>query len=78
MNIVFTIQQFPFFTAIQFAVNEFVMCEKIIFDKSENVNKDNYQIFHYEDLCEATIFVKQNEIINIFNYGMNMRRLIKC
>lgn len=78
MKIVFTIQQFPFFTAIQFAVNEFVMCEKIIFDTSENVNKDNYRMFHDENMYKDTIFIKQNEIINIFNYGMNMRRLIKC
>jgi hypothetical protein len=66
------------FSAIQFCVNGVVMCEKIIFSKNENVTKENYEVFHDETVHKNTIFVKPNSIINILNYGMNMRRLISC
>lgn len=63
-----------FFT-FTFVTNTKTLCEKVVFSKTENINQDNYQMFHDSELFIDTLFVRENEIINLVNYGMNMRRL---
>jgi len=78
LRLVITIQDLDVFSAIQFCVNEIVMCEKIVFAKSENITNKNYILFHDDSIHNDTVFVRHNTIINILNYGINMRRLVKC
>jgi uncharacterized membrane protein len=63
-----------FFT-FTFITNTTTLCEKVVFSKTENINQNNYSMFHDSELFIDTLFVRENEIINILNYGMNMRRL---
>jgi len=65
------------FVAIQFNSNTNIMCEKIIFNKDENVTKDNYKNFHDDNIFKETVFVKKNVIINVVRHGLKLER-IKC
>jgi len=65
------------FIVSQFSTEGEILLERIIFsDSSYDIDESNYNIFHDDSVCLNTLFIKKNEIINTFKYGMNMRRVI--
>lgn len=77
MKIQMVVFDMTIFFTFTFVTNTKTLCEKVVFSKTENINQDNYQMFHDSELFIDTLFVRENEIINIIDYGMNIRRLIK-
>jgi len=75
MKIRMVVFDMTIFFTFTFVTNTKTLCEKVVFSKTENINQDNYQMFHDSELFIDTLFVRENEIINLVNYGMNMRRL---
>lgn len=75
MKIQMVVFDMTIFFTFTFVTNTKTLCEKVVFSKTENINQDNYQMFHDSELFIDTLFVRENEIINLVNYGMNMRRL---
>lgn len=64
------------FVVSQFATEREILVEKITFSNANEINETNYDLFHDDSVCLKTIFIKKNELINILNYGMNIRRLV--
>lgn len=75
MKIQMVVFDMTIFFTFTFTTNTTTLCEKVVFSKTENINQDNFRMFHDDESMKDTLFVRENEIINIINYGMNMRRL---
>lgn len=77
MKIQMVVFDMTIFFTFTFVTNTKTLCEKVVFADIDNINQSNYELFHDAELFKNTVFIRQNEILNIIDYGMNIRRLIK-